>query len=276
MAETVAATRLLKDTGFKINYHIMLNMPYSNTRRDLKMFQQLFSDPNFKPDLLKIYPCAVLKTAPLYQLWKKNKFKPYTDKELTDLIIKIKKKIPSYVRIQRVIRDIPKQDIMAGSKTSNLRQLIDLSGRKDCQCIRCREIKGAYTPKTKLTLCRHNYEASQGREIFLSFEDLNRKNIYALLRLRIPSKQKMLAVLDSAALIREVHTYGRLVSLKKDKLKYVQHIGMGKKLIAEAEKIIKKEHPEIENMAVISGVGVREYYRKLGYRLKDEYMVKKI
>lgn len=276
----IKATKLLKDAGFKVNYHMMLNLPGSNLEKDEKMFDKLFSNQDFQPDLLKIYPCVVLKTAPLYKVWKQNVYRPYTEKQLIDLLLRIKKKIPLYVRIQRIIRDIPSNSIVAGNKITNLRQIIDQGPNKICRCIRCREIKGAYSPKTKLELLRYDYPASDGKEIFLSFEDKTKKNLYALLRLRIPSQyfeeqqQHFLPVLEDTALIREVHTYGEMVSLNSKQIKAAQHTGLGKKLIAEAERIAQKEFG-LRKMAVISGIGVRDYYRKLGYRLKNKYMIKK-
>ena len=330
-AQIAQATKLLKDAGFKINYHMMLNLPGSTPRRDFEMFKELFSNPDFQPDLLKIYPCVVLATAPLYRVWKKGGYKPYGEKQLIDLILKIKKIIPPYVRIQRVMRDIPKESIVAGCKISNLRQLIHelgkpafakaTAGAEICRCIRCREIRGQYSPTDKIKLFRQDYNASGGREIFLSLEDKKQKRLYALLRLRIPkippnlpfkkggklpplkkegwakspegalplfgggfyknsetpAVSDYIPILQNAALIRELHTYGQLVPLKaiSHKLKAAQHTGLGKKLMAEAEKITKKEFG-LKKIAVISGVGARQYYRRLGYGLKDEYMVKEM
>ena len=280
VASTIAATRLLKNAGFKINYHIMLNLPGSTPARDLKMFKILFADERFRPDLLKIYPCMILKSAPLYRLWRANKYKPYTQKQLVNLLIKIKKIIPPYVRIQRIIRDIPKQSILAGCDVSNLRQLIADAGEKQCVCIRCREVRGAYSPKDKIRLFRQDYSASAGQEIFLSYEGPGRKKLYALLRLRVPSINRtndFLPALRHAALIRELHTYGHLTSLGiNSNKKNAQHQGLGKKLMFEAEKIIRGEFNEYQSIAVISGVGVRDYYKKLGYCLQDEYMIKLI
>jgi elongator complex protein 3 len=281
VADTITATRLLKDAGFKINYHIMLNLLGSTPARDLKMFKIIFSDERFQPDLLKIYPCVVLKSAPLYKLWRAGKYKPYTQKQLVNLLIKIKKIIPPYVRIQRIIRDIPKQSIQAGCNVSNLRQIIADSGKKQCACIRCREVRNAYSPKDKIKLFWHDYPASGGREIFLSYESPDRKKLYALLRLRIPQINKpsmisgILPILQNVVLIRELHTYGKLVSLNADRLTSIaaQHTGLGKKLMAEAEKIARKESG-YKKIAVISGVGVRDYYRQSGYCLQDEYMIK--
>ena len=265
---TIKATKLLKDAGFKVLYQMMLNLPGSNLKRDQKMFEELFSNPDFQPDLLKIYPTALLKEAPLYKWWKAKKYKPYIDNQLINLVKSIKKMVPYYVRIQRITRDIPSQSIVAGpAKISNLRQLI--AGQVKCKCIRCREIRGNYNPKEKLYLFRQNYPASGGKEIFLSFEDKNRQKLYSLLRLRLTSQ--------NTAIIREVHTYGQQLPIDGSRTSIIspQHKGLGKKLIKEAEKITKKELG-LSQIAVISGVGVRGYYRALGYKLKNTYMTKNL
>jgi len=327
---TIRATQLLKDAGFKVCYHMMPNLPGSNIKKDEKMFQELFSNPGFQPDLLKIYPCIVLKEAKLYKFWQAKKYKPYSNKQLMGLLKAIKKDIPSYCRIQRLVRDIPSSSIVAGCKISNLRQVIAEEMKKDynpptassrspigerapgwhCKCIRCREVRAGYNPKEKLFLFREDYNASGGKEIFLSYGNKNREKLYALLRLRIPSqvftnKKHFIPVLQNAAIIREIHTYGQLVPISDKKIA-PQHRGLGKKLIKEAKKIVytefsrsaKKEfglHPHtkgahlknrakrsapygvgVKKIAVISGIGVRDYYRKFGYELKDDYMVKNL
>jgi elongator complex protein 3 len=262
---TIRATKLLKNAGFKILYQIMLNLPGSTLKRDEKMFKKLFSDNRFKPDFLKIYPCAILKEAPLYKWWLANKYKPYTLNQLINLMKLIEKEIPYYVRVQRIIRDIPSQSIITGPlKISNLREMID----KNCKCIRCREIKENYNLKEKLYLFRENYGASDGKEIFLSFENKERTKLYSLLRLRITSKNQ--------AIIRDLHTYGQLLPINYTSQAHAtspQHKGLGKKLIKEAERITKQEF-NLSKIKIISGVGVRDYYRKLGYQLKATYMVK--
>ena len=270
--ETIISTKLLKDAGFKVLYQMMPNLPGSNLKKDEKMFGELFSNPNFQPDLLKVYPCALLKEAPLYKWWKAGKYKPYTESQLINLVKKIKKKIPYYVRIQRITRDIPSQRILVGAaKISNLRQIIAREMEREgwqCRCIRCREVREKYEPKEKLYLYRQDYDASGGREIFLSFENKNRTKLYSLLRLRITSQNK--------ATVREIHTYGQLYPLRgRVALISPQHKGLGKKLIKEAEKIAKKEFG-LNKIAVISGVGVRNYWKKLGYKLKDTYMIKNL
>jgi len=283
---TIKATKLLKDAGFKVLYQMMPNLPGSNLELDEKMFEELFQNPNFQPDFLKIYPCTLLKEAPLYKWWKEKKYKPYSDAQLINLIKLIKKKIPYYVRIQRLVRDIPSQSIVAGpAKISNLRQIIAQDSKKEgwkCKCIRCREVKENYIPKEKIYLFRQDYEASGGKEIFLSFEDKKRVKLYSLLRLRIPSqffgkKKHFISPLEESAIIRELHTYGQQLPLYQEVASKTspQHKGLGKKLIKEAERIVRREF-ELKKIAVISGIGVRSYFRKLGYRLKDSYMVKKL
>lgn len=267
----IQATRLLKDAGFKICYQMMPNLFGSNLEKDEKMFKTLFSDSDFQPDLLKIYPCAILKGTFLHRLWKKKKYRPYTEKQLMGLIRRIKENIPRYVRIQRITRDIPSRDIISGpAKISNLRQLLSFDSKKrgwKCKCIRCREVGKNYNPKEKLKMFRENYAASGGKEIFLTFEDRKRERLYSLLRLRISS--------DGQAIIREVHTYGQLSPLAGKSGKSPQHKGLGKKLIKEAEKIAEKEFKKDE-ISVISGIGVKNYYKKLGYKIKNTYMAKRL
>jgi elongator complex protein 3 len=269
----------------------MPGLPGSDLKKDYQTFKILFSNPDFQPDILKIYPTVVLKGSKLYDIWKKGKYIPLTDKQFEKLILKIKNNlIPPYVRIMRLIRDVPIPSIVAGPKITNMRQLIAPDSR--CQCIRCREVRADYIPKEKIILDRINYKASGGQEIFLQFVSKDKKKLFALLRLRIPQYPRQIglkisiksadikisaksAVLKNAAIIREVHTYGKMTEINKNDKNSPQHEGLGKKLIAEAERITKYEFG-LKNIAVISGVGVRGYYRKLGYRLKDTYMVKSI
>ncbi len=273
VSETIKATNLLKDAGFKVCYQMMLNLPGSSLKKDRDVFTELFSNPDFQPDYLKIYPMAVIKGTAMYNLWLKGGYRPYSESKLKDLIKEIKKEIPRYVRIQRLIRDIPSQNIEAGTKVSNLRQVISGEAKKEgwsCQCIRCREIKDDYDKKEKLVLFREDYQASRGTEIFLSIEDNKRKNLYSVLRLRIPSSESLL---KNSAIIREVHTYGQQLAVGKKGIS-AQHKGLGKKLIKEAERIVRNEFKDVKKIAVISSVGTRNYYRKLGYRLKETYMIK--
>ncbi|MDD5731680.1 MAG: tRNA uridine(34) 5-carboxymethylaminomethyl modification radical SAM/GNAT enzyme Elp3 [Patescibacteria group bacterium] len=278
--EIVEATKLMKDFGFKVSYHMMPGLYGSNLKKDLEMFKTLFSDGKFQPDQIKIYPCVVVKNSQLYRLWKQGKYKPYTNKQLIKLICEIKKIIPPYVRISRLIRDIPEESIEAGNKITNLRQVIANRSQLEnwkCQCIRCREIRDKKTKNQEnkkakgLRLHRINYEASGGKEVFLGLVD-NDYQLYALLRLRLPSRARLIAPLQNSAIIREVHTYGEALDIGDTGLEAKQHKGLGRQLILEAEKIAKKSG--YKKISVISGVGAREYYKRLGYRLEKTYMVK--
>ncbi len=270
------ATRLLKDSGFKVLYQVMPNLPGSTPEKDKQMFKTLFTDPRFKPDWLKIYPCLVCPNTELYKLWKKGGYTPYTEKELVDLLVEVKKEMPFWVRIARIFRDIPAQKITAGCKTSNIREQVkkELEKRnRRCSCIRCREIKDRWDPQDKPVLFREEYEASEGREIFLSFENEKRTKLYSFLRLRKGSP--FLPVLQDSALIREVQTLGPQIPISTRK-KGAQHKGLGSRLIREAEKISKEEW-KLSKIAAISGIGVREYYRaKHGYRTRQTYMAKEL
>lgn len=281
--KTIAASRLLKDAGFKLSYQMMLNLPKSSAERDYEMFEQIFGNENFKPDYLKIYPLALLREAPLYHLYKNNKFKIYSESELIELIRKIKKITPYWTRIERVIRDIPAHKIFEGGvKTSNLRQVIhdQADGLSTvCRCIRCREIKARYNPEDKFYLFREDYESAGGREIFLSFESKDRTKLASFLRLRIPSQyfsgqKHFLKVLGNSAIIREIKSVGELVPVGKTRRAH-QHKGLGRKLLETAENIARKEF-SLEKIAAIAAIGARQYFRKNGYKLKNTYMVKKL
>lgn len=275
ISATIKATQLLKDAGFKVSYHMMPNLPGADLKRDAKMFKELFEDPNFKPDMIKIYPCVVTPFSELAKWHERGDFRPYSDEELLDFILQIKPYFPKYLRVSRLVRDIPAPSIIAGSKVSNLRQvaheLMKEKGIK-CNCIRCREIRNKIVDLKNLELNVFEYEANKGREFFLSFDDMGQDRLCALLRLRFPS-QYFIKELEGAAIIRELHTYGAQVPISEHDEKASQHIGLGKKLVKKAEEISAKHG--FKKIAVIAGVGVREYYRKLGYKLEGTYMVKK-
>ena len=269
--EIVKATKLLKDAGFKIGYHLMPGLFGSNLKKDLADFTKIFSDSRFKPDLIKIYPCVVTSNCDLFLLFKNKKYTPLSDEETKKIILAIKKIVPHYVRISRVVRDIPETSIVAGPKISNLRQLIEKESQ--CRCIRCRESKNQLFSGKNISLQRFDYEASGGKEIFLEFSSAQGVELFSLLRLRIFKEKSGLS-----AMIREVHTYGKVTGVNEKKTteqkEKPQHEGLGKKLIQEAEKIAFQEFG-VKKISVISGVGVREYYRKLGYGLEGTYMTKK-
>ncbi len=260
------ATKLLRDFGFKITYHFMPGLPGSNARKDFEMYKCIFTDARFQPDQIKFYPTVVTKGSLLYRWWKQGKYKAYSDKVLKSLIIKCKRITPRYVRIIRLIRDIPGESIIAGNKITNLRQIMKDKGVK-CECIRCREARELSIINYQLSVKK--YKTSSGDEYFISCESKDGKILYGFCRLNLSNENK---ILKNSAIVRELHVYGELA--QSGKKTNVQHLGLGKKLMAEAERIAKKE--KYQKMIVISGVGVRGYYKKLGYRLKDTYMIKEL
>ncbi|MFZ5392552.1 MAG: tRNA uridine(34) 5-carboxymethylaminomethyl modification radical SAM/GNAT enzyme Elp3 [Patescibacteria group bacterium] len=274
VAEIKKATNLLRQAGFKIVYHIMPGLPGSNVARDIEMFKLLFSDPGFFPDHLKIYPTVVLKDSQLYKIWQKGGFKPYKNKQVVEVLKTAKKIVPPWVRIVRIMRDIPQESIVDGVKVSNLRQQLEEAGAV-CQCIRCREPKGKFVKELKVV--KRSFEVLGGQEVFLSYESTDEKNILALARLFIPDKKtnsivKIIREIEGCALIRELHTYGTVIGVDQKSDNKSQHRGLGKKLMIRAESEAKKYG--FKKMAVIAGIGVREYYNKIGYKLVGEYMVK--
>jgi elongator complex protein 3 len=266
-AEVRQATKLLKDAGFKVAYHLMPNLPGATPQSDLDSARALFADPAYQPDTVKLYPCVVTETAELSQWWRDGRYSPYDDETLIELLIQIKQLVPAHVRIERVIRDIPSTSIMAGCAVTNLREALTRRMQAlglRCQCIRCRQIRTDTTEPFRLI--RRTYEASGGFEVFLSFESDATDKLASLLRLRIPSQA-------GAAMIRELHSYGRHLPLHERSDGAVQHQGWGRRLLQEAERIAREEY-NLARIAVIAGVGAREYYRRFGYALEDTYMVK--
>jgi elongator complex protein 3 len=275
VADVIKATRLLKDSGFKVGYHIMPGLPGSSPEKDLKLFKELFSNPNYKPDQLKIYPLQIMKDTTLEKEYKAGKLKLYSEEVMLDLICKMKSEVPEYCRIMRVVRQFHPSDVQALKIKTNSRAFI-LKRMKElglkCKCIRCREIglsqkKSSEKPKLKI----QEYAASKGKEYFLSFE--TKENIYALLRARIPYKPFRKEITKKTLLIRELHVYGKEIGLK-EKQKGVQHKGLGSKLMKKAEEIAKQNN--CNKIVVISGIGVRPYYYKLGYKLEGPYVSKEI
>lgn len=269
------AAKLLRHYGFKLDFHLMPQLPGSTPSKDYQMVKQIFSDPDLKPDMIKIYPCSVVKHSELYTWFKKGLFKPYSDQKLVEMLIKVKAQlIPRYCRISRLIRDIPATEIVAGNKITNLRETIQKIMKEkglSCSCLRCREIGHHPELKNKklpLKIFIDQYTASGGQEYFLSFEDIKRQVVYGFCRLRIDPQGLF------PAFIRELHIYGQLVEIGTRQKNASQHSGLGKRLVKEAEKICQKNN--VKQLAIISGVGVRGYYKKLGYRLQKTYLAKKI
>ncbi|MFW9942896.1 MAG: tRNA uridine(34) 5-carboxymethylaminomethyl modification radical SAM/GNAT enzyme Elp3 [Candidatus Thorarchaeota archaeon] len=281
--DSIEAIRIAKDAGLKINAHIMPNLPGSTLDKDLELFDKLFSNPEYRPDMLKIYPTLVIDGTKLYNWWKAGKYFPYLDKDLIELIATVKKNLPSYVRIQRIMRDIPANLIEAGCKNSNLRQLVQERLREmkeTCKCIRCREV-GLLSKKEinfeKIKLYRQDYEASQGKEIFLSYENKHENYLIGYLRLRKPSEFAHRPELNDGKtlIVREIKVVGEMVpkDLKPHRLTQIQHRGYGKLLMEKAESISSHEF-DAKKLAVISGIGVRDWFYDIGYKLDGVYVSK--
>jgi elongator complex protein 3 len=279
--DVVRSTAALKDSGFKVCYHMMPGL-FATPKQDVGYFRTLFSDSRFQPDMVKIYPVLVMQGTPLHAMWKRGEFTPYSTEEAAKVIADATRFIPPYVRVPRIQRDIPSPLVAAGVKNSNLRQIVDEKLRErgeKCRCIRCREIGseerlGKIAGKLQLSLSRIDYAASGGKEIFLSFEDRKRDLLAAFLRLRIPAKPHR-AELVSSAIVRELHVYGQEAEIGERNARKMQHQGLGTKLLREAEEITRKEFG-LDLLSVLSGAGARGYYRKLGYSLDGPYMAKKI
>lgn len=280
--DVVEATRLLKNNCFKVLYHFMPNL-LSTSKQDIEMFKELFVNPQFRPDMLKIYPTLVIKGTRLYEMWEKGKYKPMNNKEMAKHVAKLKTYIPKYVRVARIQRDIPSNLINAGVTASNLRELIQKEMKmqgKTCNCIRCREVgHRMYKEKIKINpenikLISEEYKASEGTEIFLSYEDIKTNTLIGFIRLRINDKEAFRnEITNKTALIRELRVFGSELQIgKRDESKW-QHKGYGKKLLKEAERISKEKFDKKE-MIINSGVGVKKYYRALGYVSKGPYMSK--
>jgi len=249
----------------------MPGLPGSNLKKDLNLFKKIFSDSRFKPDQLKIYPCQVMPGSELEKWYWQKKYKPYTKEETEKILISMLKAVPRYCRVMRIMREIHPDYIIAGTKKIDLRADIERELRKKnskIKEIRYREVGFAlrssenFNKNLKLKITK--YRASEGDEYFL--EMINKDDVlFGLLRLRLVEKNSKIAI------IREVHVYGQSLKLG-EKGKISQHIGLGKELIEEAEKICRKN--KIKKLKIISGIGVREYYKKLGYNLEESYMVK--
>lgn len=282
--DVVEATRIARDSGLKVTYHLMPGLPGSNRDMDIAMFREIFDNPDFRPDALKIYPCLVVRGANLYDLWVKGMYKPYKCRDLIDMLAEGLAYVPRYVRIQRVQRDIPAYLIEAGCKLGNLREYVEKEMErrgKPCKCIRCREVghlalKKGIEPKAEyLEVKKINYEAGGGVEVFLSLEDKVQDILVGYLRLRIPSEKAHRNEVRGAAIVRELHVYGPMLPVGTKPRGEWQHRGFGRTLLREAERIAKEEFDTVK-IVVTSGLGVKQYYRKLGYRHDGPYMSKEL
>ncbi|MBI4139727.1 tRNA uridine(34) 5-carboxymethylaminomethyl modification radical SAM/GNAT enzyme Elp3 [Candidatus Woesearchaeota archaeon] len=280
LSDTVKAQSLLKDSFLKTCFHMMPGLPGTTSDRDISDFEELFSNPDFMPDALKIYPCMVLNGTPLYELWKKKKFVPITREKAANIIVEGKKFIPEWCRVMRIQRDIPTYRTVAGVDKTNLRQYVsDLLREKNvfCKCIRCREPRSknfADFSINDISLKSTKYEASGGTEIFLQAVDKKHDMLLGFCRLRIPFKPFRPEITKDSAGIREIHVYGSAVPIGSKKSGSAQHIGLGKKLLGEAERVASEDF-DVKKLLVISGIGVKEYYRNLGYKNDGVYVSKK-
>lgn len=268
------ATRMLRNAGIKICYHFMPNLPGTTPKKDVEMAKIMYRDRRFKPDFVKIYPVVVIPGTELHEEWQRGEYVPYAAETLKEVLTKIKLITPPWVRIDRLVRDISKGWVEAGSIRTNMRQIILAELKKagrTCKCIRCREVKQAHfagVPKLKM----RKIDTLGGMELFMSFED--EQHLYSLLRLRlINGREKLLfPELKRSALIRELHTFGSALPLAEREKGKAQHRGLGKRLLTKAEVIAKKNG--YKKIAVISSIGTRDYYRNLGYELEGLYMTK--
>ncbi len=284
VADVKEATRIAKDAGLKIAYHMMPGMPGSNPEKDLKAFKQVFTDSAFKPDMIKIYPCLVIDGTKIYQWYQQGTYKPYTNEEATDLIARVKRIIPPWVRVMRVQRDIPARLIVAGVKKSNLRQLAQAKlaeQGKQCHCIRCREVghrlnvEGVKPDLNKVKINLTTYDASEGKEVFISAEDQENDVLIGYLRLRIPSAKAHRPEITAvpSGIVRELHVYGPLVPVGKSPGDAWQHRGFGADLLEEAERVAKENY-DLRKLLVISALGTKQYYMRFGYSRDGVYVSK--
>ncbi len=281
-ADNIHSIRILKDLGFKINCHYMPGLPLTTKKMDAEGIKELFENPDYRPDMLKIYPCMVMEGTKLYDEWKAGKFKPLTTKEAAGIIAEAKRHVPNWCRIMRVQRDIPTAVTSAGVDRTNLRQYVEKICKEKnikCKCIRCREIGFNLKNNKKLDfknvgITLTEYGASQGKEFFIAAEDAVHDALIGFARLRLPSQFLRKEITKKSALIRELHVFSPAVQIGKSSEDSYQHKGIGKSLMKKAEEITKQHGKN--KIVVISGIGAREYFRKLGYGPEGPYMVKKL
>ena len=271
VSDVVSSTSLLKDSCFKVCYHLMPGLYGSSFENDLKNFKRVFSESEFKPDMIKIYPTLVIEKTVLHSLWQKGLYSPMPVPDAVRLIVELKKFVPEFVRIMRVQRDIPSTVIAGGAKQTNLRQLVELEQKRAnvaCRCIRCREA-GLNAARNRIDLSsavpelvRFDYGASGGKEVFLSIEDKAHDVLFGFCRLRIPGNPFRKEITARAGLIRELHVYTRSIGVgqKPTELEF-QHRGFGKQLFLEAQRIAQEEF-DANKLVVIAGIGVKDYYKK--------------
>lgn len=276
VAQTEAAVALVREAGFKVLLHWMPNLLGATPESDREDFKRLWREGGLQPDELKIYPCQLLESAELYRYWQAGEYQPYSEETLISLIADVKMDVPRFCRINRVIRDIPSTLVVEGNRNTSLRQDVALFLQKrgqQCQCIRCREIRYGKVDLESLILTDQVYLAGRAEEHFLSFNTPEDK-IVGFLRLSLPKVETSPAIpeLHQAAIIREVHVYGQSLEVGAEQAGAAQHIGLGSRLLLEAEGIARKHN--FKGLAVISAVGTRNYYAERGFKLGELYMRK--
>jgi elongator complex protein 3 len=279
--------QIAKDSGYKIVAHMMPGLPGSTPEKDYKDFRKLFEDQQLRPDMLKIYPTLLLRETGLAKLYEKGLYTPYPDDVFTDLLLEMKKIVPSWVRIMRIQREIESEDIINRNSSSNIRQILQQKLREQglqCNCIRCREvgIRKLDNQGVKINLKRIDYDSSDGNEVFLSLEDSLKKILFGYLRLRKLARPHRKELKDKngkpSAIIRELHVLGQLVDIGKNNdfsITSSQHKGYGSRLLEKAEDIVKNEF-SINSISIISAIGTRQYYKKFGYALNGPYVTKEL
>lgn len=285
VSDSIFATRIAKDCGLKVCYHLMPGLLGSDKKKDLECFKTVFDDQHFKPDMIKIYPTLTIKGTELYNQWKKGKYSPLDTKKASVLIAQIKDYIPEWVRIQRIQRDVPSQYIEAGVDKSNLRQYVEAEMKRqdiNCRCIRCREFghkslkQDIQINDDKIILDCIHYTASDSEEVFISLVDEEHDAIIGYLRLRdIKNSHRNELSENPCTIIRELKVVGRELPIGERSKEGLQHKGFGKELINEAEKITVEEFDK-KHLLVLSGVGVKNYYRNLGFKDNGFYLSKTI
>jgi elongator complex protein 3 len=273
VAETRRAMRLLRLAGFKIAIHWMPNLLGATPESDLEDFRRLWDDPALRPDELKIYPTSLLAGTELHVLWQRGEYRPYDEATLVELLARCKALIPPYCRVNRLMRDIPAPDIVAGVKRSNLRQDVQryMAGHGLlCRCIRCREVRGRAVEIETLRLERLDYATDATRECFLSALTPEGR-LAGFLRLSLPQAEPPISELAGCAVIRELHVYGPALELGDRREGAAQHAGLGTRLLDEARRIAREE--EYSRVAIIAAVGTRPYYRERGFEQGELYML---
>jgi elongator complex protein 3 len=268
-ARTKEAIKLLRLAGFKVHAHWMPNLYGATVQSDIEDYSKLW-EPKVSPDELKIYPTSIIENTELFELYKRGQYKPYNYDQLLEVLTESMKITPLYCRLTRIIRDIPKEEIAAGNTKSNFRQIAEEELKKQglqCQCIRCREVRGKDVGELgKPELDIYEYPSSAGTEYFISYNAGGK--ILGFLRLLLPNPQdaSYIEELRDKAIIREVHVYGRLVGVGKESTERPQHLGLGKKLIDASEKLAKDN--SFNAISVISAIGTRKYYEKRGFTIQ--------